>query len=467
MRPTRPGSLTLLAILAFVFGGFSLLGALGGAMAMLFSHALAEAAAPRVPMWYLGTSAVWSLTAAALLVVGGIGLLKQSAALGRWPLTAWALGDIAMAAVGMAVLPGGRAEALGQVLGLVLPTLMLLWIHVICGEVWRPVRLPEAASDDAVALPPGPVHPVRLTLVQALRQTLRSAAGPGFLFAYLFLGLGLAHGITSAATHLGKAARETVGGEGQGAAVAAMQQNFTEGAVLWGVGKLTGEEVPMTQVMAGASSLDTPAARWARWLVRDHPPVLTSIFLLFSVLLPLVVPFAACGAIARDVGNRGFRFVLLRADRGSVFLGRLLAPVVLVSAATVALVLATGIGYGLADPAAGWGVVLRWSGWAAVALVLTGVPYVALGVLCSTAAGHPFAALAVANGVVVLVPALAIGLALAWQPMIHAIHLLPVAPQLYLFHPTWWVCALAGLACLVYAGAFLALGRAHFARRDL
>jgi ABC-type transport system involved in multi-copper enzyme maturation permease subunit len=238
-------------------------------------------------------------------------------------------------------------------------------------------------------------------------------------------------------------------------------------AVAWAVSHLTGETaITPAQVLSGAAADGGGmAARWARWLVVDHDPVASFAFLLLSLLVTLLAPAATAGAIARDVGNRGFRFLLIRTGRDEVFWGRFLATAGLAMAMVALTGLLAGVGVAAAR-GGGLGEILWWL-WAATALALTALPYLALGILASTVVGHPFGSLAVAKGAVVVVIGLATALAALWAPLIHVIHLLPIAPQLYLFHPDPGIAAAAAAGCVAYAALYLALARAHFLRRDL
>lgn len=453
MRALRPGSLTLLSILCFILGGFAALGALGGAMGLAMA---ATGTVPgALPLWVMAVTAGWSLLSAAMLIVGGIGLLRLTPWSGRWLLTAYALMDLALAGILPALEPELRRGLLGTVMGAAFPAVLLVWLHVVCRDTWRPPRI-EAGVGGAAA---GPVHPILLTAVQALRQNLRAVAGPGFLLAWIHIALGSVWAVTA----IGLRIREGVEGHVDPSAGSDMLAS----AVAWAVSHLTGETgITPAQILSGAAADGGgTAARWARWLVIDHDPIASCAFLLLSLLVALLAPAATAGAIARDVGNRGFRFLLIRTGRHEVFWGRFLATAGL----AMAMVALTGLlaGAGVAAARGGGTDQILWWAWAALALALTALPYLALGILASTVVGHPFGSLAVAKGAVVVAITLAISLGALWAPLIHVIHLLPIAPQLYLFHPDPGVAAAAAGGCLAYTAFYLALARAHFLRRDL
>ncbi len=471
MRHTRPGSLTLLAILAFILAGFTVLGFFGQLMVLLVQNFAAsdkgmQEAMALIPRWHQVLSLVWSAVSAALLIMTGIGLLKQAPILGRLLATVWSVLAMAMIVVDLSVMPD-RHSALWSVLGLLYPVVLLVWVQVVCAEVWRPVAIPVATGGRAE------VHPLALTAGQSLRQSLRAVGGPGFVLGYLFAGV-LTAAIILAVAQIGDviADKSVKGDPAAKKSLETMQSNAVESGTRWLIGVVLGEGKDTTPsatdlIDPTAKNPDSQSARWTKWLVRDHPPLLSFTWLLLSLLLVLAVPYASAGLIARDSGTRGFRFLLVRVDRDSVYLGRFLGAAMLVAASTVVLVAICALGLGFAQTQPDWGLIARWSGWAACALVLTALPYLALGQLFSSLVNHPFLALMTVKGAVILWPAVVFSLAVAWGPAKWLLCALPLGAQLALFHPAPWLVALAALACLGYTAIYLWLGLMVFRRKDL
>ncbi len=458
MRALRPGSLTLLAILAFVLAGLWVLAALGQTVALLVAASQAGPEMAGIPRGVIAIDAAWSAAGAGLLILGGIGLLRLSAALGRWPLTAWALLHAAWSIGAPLAVPALRAQAHEVGISLIMPVLTLVWLHGVCRDVWRPPILAAGSAGADAALVR--VRPVWISTGQALRQWLRSAGGLGFLVAWLFVAGSVATGVIAVSDRAREAAAK--------AGLSEPGRSGIEGAVHWAAARLTGDDAARNaSLLAGVGTATGPAAVWTRHLVVDHPAETSFTWLLLSLCVALLAPFAASGAIARDIGNRGFRFLLVRIGRREVFWGRALAPALAVVAACGLMVGLATLGFALARPEWPLATLLPWSAWAAVALAVSALPYVALALLASTVVGHGFGALAAVKGAIALIPAVAFALAALWPPLIHTIHLLPLAPQLFLFHHQPWVVALAAAACLLYAGLVARLALAHFERRDL
>jgi hypothetical protein len=136
----RPGGLTALAVLNFVFAGLSLLSVLGTLFVFFYAGTLKESAKPEdrhilealenmnTGLWAL--ILISSILATVLLIVAGIGYLKMR----RWGRMAGNL--YAVTAVGAGVLGGlitppelGGGFNIGTIIGLVYPVLTLYFIN--------------------------------------------------------------------------------------------------------------------------------------------------------------------------------------------------------------------------------------------------------------------------------------------------------------------------------------------------
>lgn len=464
----RPGSVTLFAVLNFILAGLGCLGLLGQLALLVMQHGGmpdvpgGHEALAAIPTWWMWTALGGGVLKVGLLVASGFGLLRLSVPWGRWAATAAAVICLALV-VGEHLAVGhrgsGDSEAplrlLALAMGALYPLLLLLWINGVVVDVWRPPRAAAPGGD-------APAHPFALTVAQSLRQSLRSASGPGFTFSLVLAGLLCCAGLLMATV------LSTQLGESTGLAASPGQRSeLLERGTAGILGFILREPAADDVEVAAVPAAEPTSAVWARHLVRAHPAGLSFAWLLLAMVLPPLVLFAACGQIARDVGNRGFRFLLTRIDRDSIFLGRASAAALFTTAVVLLTVATCTVVMGLAEPQPQWGAILAWGAWAALALVLASLPFVALGMLCSTLVGHPFAALSLAQGVVIGCPLAAFLLARVWDPLGYSVHLLPLAVQFGLFHPSPWVVAGAALACLAYTAAYLWLGLRHFRRRDL
>lgn len=466
---SRPGSLTLFAVFNFIFAGFGLLGALGQLAILLVSLSGkldGEAARHLASPGWAWTLLLASVVHCALLIVSGIGLLRLSVILGRWLATAAAALGLALIVGQFAAMPMVEENQLpmhlvSSAISALYPLMLLTWVNLIVRDVWSPPRLDAGGAGAEGATR----SPFALTVIQSLRQSLRGASGPGFVFGTILTGLLLC------ATMLVAAQFSRANSQHLGVTTSAQRTAFLERGTAFILAKILREE----DGPAEAGTLPENAgqddkrlsATWAAHLVRERPAMLSFTWLLLAIVLPFCAPFAAAGQVARDVGNRGLRFLLPRVDRRTIFLGRATAAAVLVSVTVVALVMISAVVLGMAEEQPDWGALFRSAASAAVILVIVCLPFVALGMLCSTVVGHPFAALSVAQGVVLIVPILSLVLANVWAPLMHILHLLPLAIQFGMFHPTPTVALACAALCLAYAGLFLWLGLAHFLRRDL
>jgi hypothetical protein len=456
---TRPGSLTLLAGLNLVGGGLSVLFMFGAlARIAMAAHGRAGHGLPPFandPVWLDWMNAGWSALRAILLAVSGFGLYRQSPLLGRLVANLYGITAVAMAWVGAAARADHSDVVMVTVLEAFYPLVLLLWINVVVSDVWLPPAAPrpDLAGDARV-----PTNHVWLNLQLSLRQTLRGAAGPGFLLGYIATGLVVVLvmvELNGSAEHLnGK-----LTGDGRPRAVPGV---LVEGGTRWMLRTILHEDAPK------AGEQDPGSVAWAHYLVVDHPPVTSFCWLILSVVVALSAATASFHQISRDVAQHGFHFLLLRTTRRAIFLGRLLASALLAAAATLVLAAVATISLGLAQPGLAWGPHLAWCAWAAVALMLTTLPYVSFGMFISTLIDGGLMSLGTLYGLIIGLPILAlVASAQIWEPLIWLINLIPAAVQFWLFNPSpWWVAG-AALACLGYSALFAWLGLRHFQARDL
>ncbi len=145
---TRPGGLTALAVLNFVFGGFSVLSSLGLAALLVVMNTMKDdpevqnarqemaKAWKEVGMGLFFAAVAMGLVTAVLQIVSGIGYMKQKKGLGRGVGNAYALIAVAVnvtTAVVLANTPVG-GFTLGTLLALIYPVLTLFLLNVTFKE---------------------------------------------------------------------------------------------------------------------------------------------------------------------------------------------------------------------------------------------------------------------------------------------------------------------------------------------
>lgn len=136
----RPGGLTALAVLNFVFAGLGLLSALGLLALLAFANKLTENANPdqrvvfdafqQLGMGMWAFMLITQVVVIALLVIAGVGYLKTKT-WGRKFGTIYALLSIGDAIFTMLALPAvlGGGFSIGTLIGLVYPVLTLILLN--------------------------------------------------------------------------------------------------------------------------------------------------------------------------------------------------------------------------------------------------------------------------------------------------------------------------------------------------
>jgi hypothetical protein len=138
----RPGGLTALAVINFVFGGISTLLALGLTAFAALHDRLVEKAneqgnAEAARAWQqLGPGALYSMIAltagvAFLLIASGVGYLKQKKVLGRGLGNTYAIVSVGSSLVWILMIPhqAGGGFDMTRLIGLIYPVLTLLLIN--------------------------------------------------------------------------------------------------------------------------------------------------------------------------------------------------------------------------------------------------------------------------------------------------------------------------------------------------
>ncbi len=132
----RPGGLTALAVLNFVFGGLSAIGILGlvalvavvdaatgGEVSGAAAEGLVEAGVSGVNLLVL---IVLSIASCVLLIISGVGYIKQKRVMGRTMGSIY--GILALVSTVFTLVSGGDFK-LGEIIGLIYPVLTLIMVN--------------------------------------------------------------------------------------------------------------------------------------------------------------------------------------------------------------------------------------------------------------------------------------------------------------------------------------------------
>ena len=212
--------------------------------------------------------------------------------------------------------------------------------------------------------------------------------------------------------------------------------------------------------------LDT-YGEWAVYLLQSQPALLSGVFALQLIVVPLFIASGAFNQLSGDLQYGAVRYQLLRVTRAELFLGRFLGMAIFTWALISSLLISLVVYFGLKIDLYTWGEILPWGARAVFAFGVLSLPYVALCSLISANVSSPFGSLVLSSLAVVVVPSLAVWLISIWKPLGNLIYLLPWGVQHRLFHPDLSQVALAGLACLGYTAVYLAIGYFFFRKRDL
>ncbi len=213
---------------------------------------------------------------------------------------------------------------------------------------------------------------------------------------------------------------------------------------------------------------------WAVYLLQDQPAMLSGVFAIEMLAIPLLIAVGAFNQLSGDLQYGAIRYQLLRVSRGELFLGRFLGMTiftwVLVSAVLAAVVVYSGLR--LEDPDSGralytWTELSSWGVRGIIAFMILSLPYVALCSLISANVASPFGSLVLTSVIIPGVPAIAFLAMEAWEPLGKIIYLSPWGIGHRLFHPETEQAIHASLGCLGYTVAYLAIGLFLFKRRDL
>jgi len=226
-------------------------------------------------------------------------------------------------------------------------------------------------------------------------------------------------------------------------------------------------ETSSAKNLAGGRRSDGDAETWADYLLDARPGMLSAIFLILLFGWPLVVACGAFDLYAGDIGSRQLRYQLLRADRGSIFFGRLFGMLLTFVAVLVLLGVTVTVYIGCKLSVYSWGDLTAWAAYGTVAMICVSVPYIALCAWLSAASGSSFFSLTMASLVIGGLPLLSLFASVSSQVGRYLLYLLPWGFQMRLFHHEPAQVALAVGGCALQTLLFTWLGYRKFTTRDL
>lgn len=200
-------------------------------------------------------------------------------------------------------------------------------------------------------------------------------------------------------------------------------------------------------------------------LLQSHSPFMVLAFYLVIGATPFFALLASFDQMASDIHSRHVRFLLLRADRVSLYMGKALAVLTLY-ALVVGVYVFAAWGLGVVSGAAEVSEVL-YAARMWITCVLFAVPFVALSACAATMVGHPMLGLLTSLGYVIVV----------WMMSAVASFGNPALEKIDILSPSAWkyellLDDLAGLApVLIHVGVFTliitVLGLTVARRRDV
>lgn len=304
---------------------------------------------------------------------------------------------------------------------------------------------------------------VLLLASYATRYSVRGGIGLVFLLLSLTFGLIVAHTMLQPVETIAQQIHKRSGGD----------EEATTREVLDG---LTREAKPVVSWMlaprvAPGAEADPEAERradaWAAYLLEEQPGILSAIFLILLFGWPLVVAFGAFDLYAGDIGSRQLRYQLLRADRSSIFFGRLLGTVLTFVAVLAALGVAVVVYMGCKLPVYTWSSLMLWGAYGTLAMIWLSLPYIALCAWISAACSGSFLSLTLVSLIIGGVPLLAMAARATHEAGGYLFYVLPWGFQTGLLHHEPAQIALAAGGCLLQAALFTWLAHRKFTTRDL
>ena len=203
-------------------------------------------------------------------------------------------------------------------------------------------------------------------------------------------------------------------------------------------------------------------------LFSDHPPHLLAFFAAALWLVPALTYVTGFDQTATDIRSRYLRFLLLRVDRTTIYVGRALTTLIVIGVGyALALLLLAWLMLGV-EGGLGGAVGIAYLGRVWLCVLLFTLPFVMLLAWTNTLTGHPYMALALAIGLQFgLWVTSAIGGWMEIGALEYAQQLFPTAYKYNLLSDDLELFGTGALHQLGLAAAFAALGWRSFGRRDV
>jgi ABC-type transport system involved in multi-copper enzyme maturation permease subunit len=321
---------------------------------------------------------------------------------------------------------------------------------------------------------------IRLISLYWSRYAVRSGAGLVYLLVALVFGLSVAHILILPVEQL-IIQQEREMGHTDPQIVRTTIINIGRPIAQWILGQKTMKEIieqnaaqqkalmnnPNETPATGMKPNDSDFDPWTKFLLEKKPALLSAIFLVLVFGMPFVISFLAYNQVSGDIQSLGLRYLLLRTERGNIYLGRFLGTVIF-STIVMAIIVATITFYlGVRTRIYPAMELIGWAAWGFVALAILMVPYIAVCSLISASVRSPFLSLVLAKVIIAGTLIVALAGSIAWKPAKYLLYALPWGWQSQLLHPapSHWLSAIA--ACFVYAAVFLMAGYYRFEKRDL
>ena len=207
------------------------------------------------------------------------------------------------------------------------------------------------------------------------RYSVRGGVGLVFLLLSLTFGLLVAHSMLQPVEMLSKQIQEQMGEDDADALAERVVDEIAgvaQPVVAWMLQSNTSDEDEVDP------EEEERAEAWADYLLEEQPALLSGIFLILLLGWPLIIAFGAFDLYAGDIGSRQLRYQLLRADRGSIYFGRLFGTLLTVFIVILMLGGTVCIYMGAKLSIYSWGELLGWTLRGVLVLAIITLPYTAL-----------------------------------------------------------------------------------------
>ena len=454
---SRPGGLTALAVFNFVLSALTALGAMNFVFfivarnndelreQMAKSDSSGEVAQfMDLPVGTLVLLTVLTLGVAGLLLLSGLGYMKMKRFMGWWMGMLYVAISVGAAVYQTSVTGDVTVNLLiNLVYPIVTAVLLLTTFRRDFFESSGPATKIEAPAGAPVMVSTGRMAHISLIAFGAVRFALRTGGGVIFLVLILFVGL-------QSSSWLIMQAETAIQGASAGEMiemVAKRSEDFVTGA--------TG---------ASGDQYD--------YLMRDHPALLSALFLVFLIIAPFSATVGGFNQTAGDIGTKGLRYMLLRTERPNIYFGRFLGTLMF-SFFGMGCLLATVVLYvqfklDLYEASALW--AWAFQGW--IGLCIFAMPHLAICAWISGSTSGPFISFAIGT--------LAISFPLGMLAMTQSImktggntdvgwilRLLPWGWKYELLEGDLGARLLAMLVMVGFTVVFLWIGYSRFRKRDL